>query len=64
MLLHLCYPCDWVRTVKFMHIQLGRSQTGLLVGAPEVKRVARLTLTMSIANIRLVTGFLLALKVC
>ena len=33
---------------------------GLLVEAPEVKRVARLTLTMSIANIRLLMGFLLA----
>ena len=35
---------------------------GLLVGALEVKRVARLTLTMSIANIRLLTGFHLALR--
>ena len=60
-MLHLGYPCRRVRTVKFMHIQLGRSLTGLLVGVPDVRRVARLTLIVSIAIIHLLVGLLLAL---
>ena len=44
-----------------MHIQLGRSLTGLLVSALDVRRVARHTLTVSIAIICLLVGFLLAL---
>jgi len=61
-LLHLCYPCRWVRTVKFMHIQLGRSLTGWWVGVPDVRRVARLTLIVFIAIIHLLMGLLLSLR--
>ena len=47
-----------------MHMQLGWSRTGLLVGALEVKRVARLTFTVFIANIHLLAGFRLARREC
>ena len=44
-----------------MHIQLGRSLTGLWVGVPDVRRVARLTLIVFLAIILLLVGVLLAL---
>ena len=50
-----------MRAVKFMHIQLGRSLIGWLVGVPDARRVARLTLIVSIAIIRLLVGLLLVL---
>jgi len=49
-LLHLCYPCGWVRAIKFKNVQLGWSRMGFLVGAKVVKRLARLTLNVYIAN--------------